>query len=206
VHPNEVSSDSTENSAEQIKQEQQPKRSKHEKIPRPAIGVGLITGLPIVSATTFVVGVALGSPDPTLARIATLAIFSQITLGSPLLSLSGSIHWAFAAANYHQLGTCPKKSDQVMRFTLGSIPTLLAWGILLLPPSWGLLGLTGGYSLLQVLDYYMWSRGFAPSWYLKFRTPYNLAIALSFLLSWLVINDQQSRTNSFMSESTTKEQ
>jgi len=180
---------------QQHEQTKQLVRENKERIPGPAFVIGVVTGLPIVSATAVVLGTAA---DPTVASIASLAVFSEIALGAPLLSFSASIHWALAAAKYRRPGFGSEGDhprEQTIRFTLSSIPTLLACGILLLPPYSSLLALSGAFSVLHVADYFAWSRGFAPSWYIRFRTPYNVALVLSFLVTWLVVNLKKQQHN-----------
>ncbi|MGE0252211.1 MAG: DUF3429 domain-containing protein [Dongiaceae bacterium] len=122
-----------------------------------------------------------GSED----RLTEPALELLLNYGAVLLAFCGAAHWGLAAANYG--GTAALG----MRYTLGIIPMLLAFGALLLPDFQGMSFLCGGFLAALAIDYHLTARGFAPLWYRRMQSflTWGVIIALG-LVTWYLQRDQ----------------
>jgi len=154
---------------------------KEVRIPPPVLWFGAFSAAPIVVSA---LGVMVLPPIP-----ATVALFSQVALGAPLLAFSGAIHWGLAATHYRRPGFPPvdTKALTAWQYSLGSLSVVLGWGALLLPPMWALPWLGAGFSIMSLSDILAWTRGAAPPWFLQFRQPYSTILVVSFIFTWLVV-------------------
>ena len=127
------------------------------KIPPAALWLGLFGLVPFVAAA----GVSLhdGVGDPTLA------LRSLAAYGAVILSFLGGIHWGVALTR----GRSQDASSQTFWYVLSIVPSLAAWGALLMSPVPGLLVLLLSFLAMATFDTLAARAGQLPDWYPKLR-------------------------------------
>lgn len=106
-------------------------------------------------ALALVTGTGFGA-TPDILRFA-LAAYAAV-----ILSFTGGIRWGIAVAMEEQ-------ANAGREYVISVIPALLAWGALLLPPSWQLGSLAALIVIAGLIDYGMVCRENAPEWFGNLR-------------------------------------
>tara|TARA_A100001037_G_C15145865_1_gene636278 strand:- start:2359 stop:2805 length:447 start_codon:yes stop_codon:yes gene_type:complete len=103
-----------------------------------------------------------------------------IAYGAVILSFLGGIQWGLAIA--------PSESGEAdanlfRRLGWSVVPSLIAWGAMLLQVRAGLLVLAVAFVIVLLLDLQACRRGEAPPWYPNLRLPLTAAVVSSLTLS-----------------------
>lgn len=93
--------------------------------------------------------------------------------GAVILSFLGGIHWGLAISN---TGTA---RISAARLCWSVVPSLIAWGALLLPLFYGLIVLTAAFGLALFVDTRSGTRALVPSWFPDLRTALSIAVIAS---------------------------
>lgn len=137
-------------------------------LPRSALWLGLAGLLPFL-ATAVLSWTAPG-------EWADIALFALSAYGAVILSFLGAVHWGLAlrAPDAEAAATAP-------RLGLGVVPSLLAWGALLLPAGPDLLVLALGILGTAGVETLAARRGLLPPDYLRLRWVLSLGAAACLL-------------------------
>ena len=141
-----------------------------ERVPRPALWLGMAGALPflLLAAATL-----LAAPEhrPEAARAAA-------GYGAVILSFLGGIHWGLALRagrpDWRPLG-------------LGVVPSLVGWAALLLPLQGSSMLLAIAFVAMAVIDHRAARSGAAPAWYPRLRWPLSGAVTASLCLTELAL-------------------
>jgi hypothetical protein len=130
-------------------------------IPRPALIVGAIGGLPFV-----VLAVIPWLPVDQGLRL--LALQSLINYAALALVFLGAVHWGLGIAGY---GDAQPGTVRWGRITWSVVPFGLAFVALYLPPRIAMIELALALIGAQVIDGWAARGGTAPPWYRSLRRP-----------------------------------
>lgn len=144
------------------------------RIPPAAKWLGALGALPFVFLA--VPGIILDGPVRGDASFA-LAVY-----GAVILSFLGGVHWGLTIAGFGLEKTVCRTSR---RLTYSVIPSLVAWGALLLPQPIGLLVLAAAFVGAVLFDSRASRIGEAPAWYPKLRWPLSVVVVASLLVGAL---------------------
>ena len=114
-----------------------------------------------------------GAPQPLAAQ-------ALLAYGAAILSFVGALHWAFAM-------TLPGLSERERThlFIWSTVPALLAWPAVLMPPALGALVLVTGFIAHYLQDRRLAARQPLPAWYLPLRLRLSsIASASLLVLAW----------------------
>ncbi len=100
--------------------------------------------------------------------------------GAVILAFVGALHWAFA-----MLLPQVDARQRAWVFTWSTVPALLAWPALLLPPATGALLLVAGFAAHYAQDRRLAARQPLPAWYLPLRLQLTTVACASLLLGSL---------------------
>ncbi|MEM8703235.1 MAG: DUF3429 domain-containing protein [Pseudomonadota bacterium] len=134
-------------------------------MPLPAKWLGTTGAIPFV--VTAIVA-AFGPQDWSAWAAQALAYY-----GAVILSFLGGIHWGLAISN-----NGPTRISAV-RLCWSVVPSLIAWGALLLPLFFGLMVLTAAFGLVLFVDTRAGTRAVVPSWFPGLRTALSVAVIAS---------------------------
>jgi len=109
--------------------------------------------------------------------------FALLAYGAVILSFLGGIHWGRA------IPLTQKYDDKTNAklwagMGLSVVPSLTAWGALMLPVASGLIVLAASFAAMLFVDLRVCSTGMLPRWYGRLRVPLTLAVITSLLLGW----------------------
>lgn len=139
-----------------------------ESIPRPAAWLGAAGLIPFIGLATLV-----HLAEPAGAALAGRALGLY---GALILSFMGGAQWGLAVAAGER---------RLRPYAASVVPSLLAWVLLALPQTQGLLGLALGLALLMVYDLWTVRQGEAPAWYGRLRWRLTAVAALSLVVASL---------------------
>ncbi|WP_306142428.1 DUF3429 domain-containing protein [Roseibium sp. MMSF_3412] len=142
--------------------------AKADAMPLSAKWLGATGAIPFV-ATAIVA--AFGPENWSAWAVHALAYY-----GAVILSFLGGIHWGLAISND---GTA---KISAVRLCWSVVPSLIAWGALLLPLFYGLAVLTAAFGLALFVDTRAGTRAVVPSWFPDLRTALSVAVIASLLL------------------------
>jgi len=121
---------------------------------------------------------ALAVPAPYLESAHRMFVIHALAAyGATILSFLGGIHWGLAIA-FPSIG---EHSKLQIRLIVSVVPSLAAWGALLLPKNEGLLTLAAAIAAMLWVDLRATQAGFAPSWYPKLRIPLTCVVIAALL-------------------------
>ncbi len=138
---------------------------KAEAMPLPAKWLGATGAIPFV--TTAIVA-AFGPENWSAWAAHALAYY-----GAVILSFLGGIHWGLAISD----NGAAKIS--AARLCWSVVPSLIAWGALLMPLFYGLMVLTAAFGLALFIDTRAGTRAVVPSWFPDLRTALSIAVIAS---------------------------
>jgi hypothetical protein len=98
----------------------------------------------------------------TFGRDPEILSFALAAYGAVILSFTGGIRWGIAVMMEEQ-------DNAGREYAISVVPSLLAWGVLLLPPSWQLGSLAVLIVIAGLIDYGMVCRENAPEWFGNLR-------------------------------------
>lgn len=124
-------------------------------LPRPAAWLGYGGLLPFLAGAAACWMPALAPWQPMRVLVA---------YGAVILAFVGALHWAFAML-LPQAG----ERQRAWQFGWSTVPALLAWPALLLPPATGALLLVAGFVAHYAQDRRLAARQPLPAWYLPLR-------------------------------------
>lgn len=133
-----------------------------EAMPLPVKLLGATGAIPFV--TTAIVA-AFGPEDWSAWAAHALAYY-----GAVILSFLGGIHWGLAISNDRAA------KISAVRLCWSVVPSLIAWGALLLPLFYGLMVLTAAFGLALYVDTRAGTRAVVPSWFPGLRTALSIAV------------------------------
>lgn len=107
------------------------------------------------------------------------ASFALAAYGAVILSFLGGVHWGLAIAGF---GPEPHDGASIRRLTISVLPSLIAWGALLLPAAAGLPVLAGAFAAMLLVDRRASQKREAPAWYPSLRWPLTTAVVASLIL------------------------
>jgi hypothetical protein len=115
----------------------------------------------------------------------------QCLYSSVILSFMGAVHWGIAMQADHDEGTL----TNVLRYSLSTVPSLLAFfSVLLTPTHIALLIQAGGFACLLIADIFASYRGFVPNWYPSLRIILtSVVVGCIFTLTGLCYQEEVSR-------------
>ncbi len=144
-------------------------------IPR---GVSFVSALGLVTFFFLALTMLFGSPSFALN-----AYIQLIHLGALVLTFVAAIQWGFGiAASSRSLSIPP------WWFHCTVLPMILAWlALAALSPIWKILLLAVGFGLVFVLDSASVSKGYAPTWYKRFRKILTIGVLGALCLALVAI-------------------
>jgi hypothetical protein len=140
--------------------------------PKSAIILGGMGLIPFVSLALIIVA----GPQEFVVG-ARLALTSY---GALILSFLGGVHWGYCIGNSKS-----EVASNVTRLVVSVIPSLVAWGALVLPIHIGLFGLAGSFLAMLVLDTASVYWGWVPTWYPKLRWPLTICAVTALIAAAL---------------------
>lgn len=129
----------------------------HERtIPRAPLALGVAGLAPFwVLTLALVSGVSSGYDPSSIA-------FALVAYGAVILSFTGGIRWGIAV-------TAEEQEPARREYVISVIPSLLGWGVLLLPADWQLGTIAALMVAVGLFDYGMVCREVAPEWFGRLR-------------------------------------
>ena len=127
------------------------------RVPAPALWLGVLGLVPFVGATGLSLMKAVIDPS--------IALTALITYGAVILSFLGGIHWGAALIRDH----AKDAPGQTGWYVLSVLPSLVAWGALLMTPAKGLVTLAVSFLAMASIDTFAARAGQLPNWYPKLR-------------------------------------
>ncbi|NIZ02540.1 DUF3429 domain-containing protein [Thalassospira lucentensis] len=152
-----------------------------DKIPAAALWLGGTGAIPFVALA--LVGYVFGPIYLAASGFALLAY------GAVILSFLGGIHWGRAIGTTSAAGLTQKYDDKTSvklwaGLGLSVVPSLIAWGALILPVTTGLIVLAISFGGMLLVDLRACAMGIWPRWYGRLRIPLSLTVIASLLLGW----------------------
>jgi len=143
------------------------------EVPEPMMVLGLLGGLPYLSASVTSVYLARQAQIATLGGVSSIdpgvaltvfdqALTFQVTYGAVMLSFLGALHWGMEISGYGG-------HKGYARLALGSAPMLVAWSTLSMDPMVALITQWSGYTALWYADSKATQAGWTPKWYSQYR-------------------------------------
>ncbi len=111
-----------------------------------------------------------------------LIAHALVAYGATILSFLGGVHWGLAIGSHGG----PDNGRLGARLTLSVIPSLAAWGALLLPERPGLFVLALAVAAMLWLDLRASRLGQTPPWYPKLRIPLSCVVIAALALGAIV--------------------
>ena len=131
------------------------------RVPRPALFLGLAGVLPFCWGVLTMQFDALSKFTLVYAGSRFVGPFVQLFYGAVILSFMSGVLWGYS--------TNMKGKSAVLGYSLSVLPALWAFFSASGSPEQTGQNLIIGFLGLLVIDWYFWSRGFAPSWWMKLR-------------------------------------
>ena len=131
-------------------------------------GLGVIPFLGLAIASLWLEGIAK-----------TYAIFGLNAYGAVILSFLGGIQWGLAAADF---GAGHGKGTTFRRLIVSVVPSLVAWGALLMGGDSALYMLAVSFALMFLVDWSAAQQEEAPPWYPKLRLPLTASVVACLLV------------------------
>ncbi len=144
--------------------------TREDDMPVPALALGAAGLLPFIfGAVAIIVAPSLDSaslPDATyFARV-------LMAYGAVILSFLGGVRWG-AAILVERDGEAPRSVEDANALTaelvIAILPSLIAWGSLLMPPPLGLALLAISFVVMGIIDQIASGAGRLPRWYGRLR-------------------------------------
>lgn len=141
------------------------------RAPRLSRALGYAGLLPFLTGAIYLTAAAFRLVDAQFLAFATMAL---IVYGAVILSFLGGVRWGVAVATVRTDGGV---------FCLSVVPSLAGWVAVLLPPSWGVLLLAGGFLLQGGWDIHAGEKGTLPQWYARLRRRLTVVVVASLLVA-----------------------
>lgn len=139
-----------------------------ERLPPAAIGLGLAGTLPFLAA-------AIGAWHPELPGLGLFSPSVAIAYGAVILSFLGGTVWGLAAA---AAANDPLFVEEGRLFALSVVPSLIAWGALLLAPFPALSLLAAAFLAQLFVDRWMGRLQMVPPWWWRLRVGLTLVVVV----------------------------
>jgi len=143
-------------------------------IPKPALTLSVFGLIPIAAPHC--------TPDFLMNAYMETIVNAQITFAIVLLPFLGAVHWGLAMARYRRgdgsSGENRTRTHDWFQYTVsGVLPLVVSWAALNTDDqSTAVWLLMGGFSLVLMLDLFVWSIRLTPLWYPVIRIPLTLLV------------------------------
>jgi Protein of unknown function (DUF3429) len=105
------------------------------------------------------------------------SVTALVGYAAVILSFLGGVHWGTAIGQGHSF------NRQVPpRLIVSVLPAVLAWPLMLMPPTRACIPLAGAVIAMCCVDVYLSRWGFAPPWYPRLRIPLSCIAVASLIV------------------------